>query len=154
MTDLLIPTGESALRYRITRWVAETLANRAVVEPLAETEQFTGRVRGVPSIAAVAGSESEVVEDLRVKLRTYAERKLAGGSALPEWDKPVVEVSDAVKRVVRLSTLRALLKDRCKQWGDGRLNLPAHALDPILADFDQIITRHAMNLVGGNLLTL
>jgi predicted RNase H-like HicB family nuclease len=149
-----MPHPQSALGERLNTWVSETLANRAIVAPFEETEQFCGRIRGLPSIAVMGASESEALTNLRNALVAYGNRLLALGQSLPRWDRPVIEVSDQVRRVVRLSTLRDLVKERCKGWGDGRQNLPAHALDPILADFDQIITRHAMNLGGGgNLLT-
>jgi hypothetical protein len=141
-------TPESALREHIAAWVGGTLANRAIVEPVEGTERgFIGKVKGVPSVlvcsAAVPNGETQVLEELHAKLTIYAERLIAAGKPLPVWEKPPVTVPPEVRGLVRLSRLRTVLLQRAGEWGTQRKNLPAHAIDSLLADLDQLITRHA-----------
>lgn len=138
----------SAMRDRINTWVSTTIANRAKVEPVEGTERgFIGKVKGVPTVlvcsADVENGEQQVLEQLRVNLTKYAERLIAAGKPLPVWEKPVLEVPPETRGLVRLSRLRAVLLQRAGDWGTQRKNLPAHITDAVLADLDQLITRHA-----------
>lgn len=138
----------SALAERKAAWVSETLANRAVVMPLAETTQFSGRVRGLPSIAVLGETEAETTGKLREAIDAYAERLLAAGHELPFWGRALPEVSPDMRRLVRMANLRRLLKDRAAQWGAPRAHLAAGICEDFLADLDQLLTRHAIRMSG------
>jgi hypothetical protein len=136
----------SILAGRVESWISQVHANRAVIQPLAETTQFIGRVRGVPCIAVTAASEAAVSGKLRGALHDYAQARLAAGKELPMWERAVPQVSPQIVALVRMSTLRRLLKERASQWGAPRQNLPAGVCEHFLADLDQLLTRHAMAL--------
>lgn len=138
----------SHTRARIHSWVSDVLANRSVVQAIAETTQFVGRIRGLPSIAVTAESEAQATERLYGALVAHAERLLAAGHELPTWERPTPEVSPAMIALVRMSTLRRLLRERAGHWGAPRANLPAGACERLLADLDQLVTRHAMDMRG------
>jgi hypothetical protein len=132
------------LMERVSAWADRMLSTRAVVEPLKDTELFTGRIKGLPSIASMERTESEVIEVMRIKLANYAQAQIANGKALPFSDIEAPEVKPEVKAVVRLSVLRKLLLARAGAWGTNRKNTPPKAIALFLADLDQLITRHAL----------
>lgn len=135
-------------RSALEAWVSGTLANRAVIAPLPDTDQFTGKVKGIPSIAALGLTEGEVMDALRDQLVTYGETKLAQGHALPIWDTTAPEVSADAWSLVRVSTLRKLLKQRAAMWGAERQQLPVHCVERCLVELDAVVTRHAMQMQG------
>lgn len=138
----------SALRDRLAAWVSGTLANRATIAPITETDHFSGKVRGIPSIAAIGLTEGEVMDALHIQLMTYGETKLAQGHELPVWDTAAPEVSAAAWALIRVSTLRKLLKERASMWGAERQQLPVHCIERVLVDIDAVVTRHAMQMQG------
>lgn len=133
----------SALRAQINEWVSSTLANRAIITPIPDTDGFTGRIKSLPSLFAAGTTEDVTLAELREKLHRYAERTLARGEELPKWDRAPVEVPAETVALVRVSRLRKLIIARGEQWGVKREKLPAHIIGSLLADFDQLITRHA-----------
>ena len=134
----------SELRERVFAWAGRMLSTRAIIEPLKDTDQFTGRIKGLPSIAAMGGTESQVIAIMRNLLEVHAHISIAHGKALPFSDIEAPEVKPEVKAVVRLSVLRKLLLARAGAWGTNRKNTPPKAIALFLADLDQIITRHAL----------
>lgn len=134
----------SELMSRVEAWAGRMLSSRAIVEPLPETDQYTGRIKGLPSHATMAPSESDVIEILRAKLVSHGLMLVGQGKALPFSDFEVPEVKAEVKACVRVSVLKKLLLARAGAWGTSRKNTPPKAIALFLADLDQLITRHAL----------
>ena len=138
-----VSVPSSAVRDHITTWVSSTLANRAVVTKLPDTDGFCGKVKGLPSIYTCSGHEAGVLQTLRATLECYAEMKMARGEPLPNWTTARIEVPSETVALVRVSRLRKLILARGEAWGVKREKLPAHIIGALLADFDQLITSHA-----------
>lgn len=136
------------LRGRISDWVSSTLANRGVIEQLAETTTWTGRVKGLPSIGIVGESQGEANEKLRTALEGYAERQIGAGKSLPTWQPDSAEPSPDAIALVRIAILRRQLKERGAQWGAARQCLPPGVVERCLVEIDAVVSRHAMQMEG------
>ena len=136
------------LRTSLNTWVCSTLANRADIKPVADTTGFVGTIKGLPSILASGESEAAVLGSLDALITAYAEKTIASGKALPIWEVPAPEVSADAWSLVRVTTLRKLLKKRAGEWGALRQQLPTHAVERCLAEIDIVVTRHAVQMQG------
>lgn len=136
------------LRTQINAWVSATLANRAVIKSVADTTGFIGTIKSLPSILASGESEAAVLGILDTLVTAYAEKCIAAGKALPVWEAPAPEVSADAWSLVRVATLRKLLKQRAGEWGAVRQQLPTHAIERCLAEIDIVVTRHAVQMQG------
>lgn len=148
MSDPTIPSTESLLPLSdlIENWVARIIANRAVIEHLPETEHFTGKISGLPNIAALERTEGDALTTLRIQLLEYGRDLARHGKALPFHERAVVEVKEEVKRCIRLTVVRDLLMQRAGEWGIKRKKLPPHLLPQLLSEIDLLITRTATEM--------
>jgi len=136
-----------ALTDRVNAWVSLALT-KAQVKPVAETDKVIATVPPFRKFCGLSETEAAALDDLRDKLIEHARSELCGGRELHSWETTVPEVSPEARRLVRMSNLQTLLKERAAQWGGQRQLLPAHALERCLADIDALVTRHAMQMQG------
>jgi hypothetical protein len=151
MNDQTLPKTETevelvSLTERIEAWAHYLCVNKAVVKRFEDTESFTGKIKGLPSVAVIQSAEGLVMEQLFIKLVEHGKRLVSQGQPLPLQERPVIEIDPAVKACVRLSTLRKLILQRSGEWGVTRKNLPPHILSEVLSDFDLLINRVASQL--------
>jgi hypothetical protein len=136
-----------ALTDRVNAWVSLALT-KAKVKPVAETDKMIATLSPFRKLCGLSETESGALDDLRDKLIEHARTELCAGRELHTWDSQVPEVSAEARRLVRVSNLTVLLKQRAAQWGGERQLLPAHAVERCLADIDATVTRHAMQMQG------
>lgn len=132
---------------RLKAWLNVAM-NRVHASQVADTDVYAAKVKGLRQCVGTGSTEALAISDLEGKLTSWAEHRLTGGEELPFFDRPMVVVPAEIVRCIRLSTLRKLVIARAGQWGVVRRKLPPHALDPLLADIDQLITRHAAQMNG------
>lgn len=136
-----------ALTDRVNAWVGLALT-KAKVKPVPDTDTFIATLPPFRRFVATAFAESAALIELRRILEEFAKGELIAGRALHTWESAVPEIPPEVRRLVRLSNLTVLLKQRAAGWGGERQLLPAHAVDRCLADIDTLVTRHAMQIQG------
>lgn len=132
---------------RLKAWINAAMT-RVNVARVPDTDVFAARVKGLRNFVGTGSTEEIASRDLEQRLEHWAKQRLTGGEELPFFDRPLVVVPAEIVRCIRLSTLRKLVIARSVQWGVARRKLPPHALDPLLADIDQLITRHAAQMNG------
>jgi len=90
---------------------------RVVTAPITGTDLIGARIKGLRESVRL----SRVHRGRHVRIGgaawSYAKDKLLRGESLPEFEKPPVIVPDEVIKCVRLSTLRALIKQRWEARG-------------------------------------
>lgn len=136
-----------ALSDRVNAWVSLALT-KAKVKPVAETDKVIATVPPFRKLCGLSETEGAALDDLRDKLIEYARSELCAGRELHSWETNVPVITPEVRRLVRVSNLTVLLKQRAAQWGGERQLLPAHAVERCLADIDALVTRHAMQMQG------
>jgi len=136
-----------ALTDRVNAWVSLALT-KAQVKPVAETDKVIATVPPFRKFCGLSETEAAALDDLRDKLIEHARSELCAGRELHSWETTVPEVTPEARRLVRMSNLQTLLKERAAQWGGQRQLLPAHAVERCLADIDALVTRHAMQMQG------
>lgn len=139
--------NSDALTDRVNAWVSLALT-KAKVKPVAETDKFIATLLPFRKLCGLSETESAALDDLRDKLIEHARRELCAGREFYTWESQIPEITPEVKRLVRLSNLRHELKVRAAQWGGERQLLPAGAVERCLADIDQLVARHAMQIQG------
>ena len=141
------PVRSDALTDRINAWVSLALT-KAKVRPVPDASMFTATLPPFRKFCGLSETEATALDDLRDKLIEFARFELCHGRELPTWETKIPEVSSEARRLVRLSNLSLLLKQRAAQWGGERQLLPAGAVERCLADIDALVTRHAMQIQG------
>lgn len=140
-------SSTDALTDRVNAWVSLALT-KAKVKPVAETDKVIATVPPFRKLCGLSETEAGALDDLRDKLIEHARSELCAGRELHSWESAVPVITPEVRRLVRVSNLTVLLKQRASQWGGERQLLPAHAVERCLADIDALVTRHAMQMQG------
>lgn len=140
-------TSTDAFTDRVNNWVSLALT-KAKVKPVAETDKVIATVPPFRKLCGLSETEAGALDDLRDKLIEHARSELCAGRELHTWESNAPEVTPEVRRLVRVSNLVTLLKQRASQWGGQRQLLPAHAVERCLADIDATVARHAMQIQG------
>lgn len=130
----------------LANWVSDMIANRLVVTPVEDTVIKVARIRGIKSVVVQGVTEAEIASAMMTELENLGRRTLAAGNPLPRFTSPPPTVSEDVAKCLVHSRVKGLLKTRSKSWGARREKLPPHIMAALLADFDQLLTRHACQI--------
>lgn len=141
----LIPAAPApqSLEERLTAWLDKVM-QRSTCKAETASGLHLATVPVVRSLGGLADSSAAAMAELRAKLREWALKRLNNGHDLPALEAAPVEVCAEVSGLFRINRLRKLLLKRSGQWGAVRTNLPPGIIPPPLADFDALLTRHAM----------
>lgn len=147
----VMPPEESELRRRMRAWVA-TAMQHVKTGQLPESEVYYARVLptfvpGLRNVIATDESEEIALSRLNGIIIDWVERRIAAGKPLPELGVVEILASPEIIAVIRMSTLRALVLKRGRQWGITRKNLRHDFLVRLAAKFDALVTCEVASLL-------